>query len=297
MESSNYASGETFKQPLLLRKQNLYNSSNVDTTSSTSSLPLKARHKLTLDNPFILEQQLEALEHHKKQLEKLGKLHPNSSRNSNTTTTNLNTPKLSSASLLTDGAINLHNNFLENTDITYANASSNMSSPIIPSTADNINSKSNVFGNILPIYSNVAYHKNQDQTVCAEEQHNAPASKMVFATKPNVDSNLCSVNNSLIADDEIQPPASPVSSSYSELRRATEVFKTNLPKKAATINSSDSQMNIPKTNIGYEVPTNQRQPVSAMDTRQLYSNKSLYATNDGFGGYNTVLQVLVYKEF
>lgn len=289
---------------MLLRKQSLY-SSNTDRTSSTpSSLPLKARRKVTLDNPFVLEQQLEALEHHKKQLEKRGKLYLNSSSSSKIISPNLNTPKLSSASLLTEVDINPHNNFLENSDITYANASNNTSTPLTPSTADNINVKANVYGNLLPlnslststtaignIYSNVAYDKNQEQRICAEEQHNAPVGKMLYSSKPNADNNMCSANNSLIADDEIQPPPSPVSSSYSELRRATEVFKTIVPKKTSTINSSHNQMNVPQTIVGYEMPHDHRLPGAAMDIRQLYINKPLYAPNDSFGNYNTVLQV------
>ncbi|TMW44792.1 hypothetical protein DOY81_010128, partial [Sarcophaga bullata] len=212
-------------------------------------------------------------------------------------------PKLSSASLLTNVDNIPHNNFLESSDITYANASNNTSTSLTSSTADNINLEANVYGNILRlnslststtaignIYSNVAYNKNQEQRICAEEQHNASVGKMLFSSKSNADNNMCSASNSLIADDEIQPPPSPVSSSYSELRRATEVFKTILPKKTPTINSFHDQMNVPQTIVGYEMPHDHRLPGAAMDIRQLYINKPLYAANDSFGKYNTVLQ-------
>lgn len=59
--------------PFLLRKPSTYGQSG------------KLPAKVTLDNPDVLEQQLEALEHHKKQLQRRGKLAPNPSASYQTT--------------------------------------------------------------------------------------------------------------------------------------------------------------------------------------------------------------------
>lgn len=67
--SSNIVGDNENKLPFLLRKQSTYGQSG------------KLPTKVTLDNPDVLEQQLEALEHHKKQLQRRGKLAPNPSIN------------------------------------------------------------------------------------------------------------------------------------------------------------------------------------------------------------------------
>lgn len=297
LDVSNYdSSGEITKQPLLLRKQSSYDSRKCDSPVN-SSLGLKPRRKVTLDNPAILEQQLEALEHHKKQLEKRGKLNQNFSNNSKSNVLHLNAPKLSTSSLLTDDLTS--NSFMENSNVTYANT---IHSTTPSSTgASNNNSKLNIYGNIIThpsnatsnIYSNVAYNKEEQEQTCAGEQ-TASLQQMPLLNKKSIttasdDNTVYFANNgSIIAEDEIPPPPSPVSSSYSELRRATEVFKTyNTPKKDA-INAAADEIGISKSIIGYEVPHDQK--ISG-DMRQMYINKPAYPSNEAFNKYNTGIQV------
>ncbi|XP_075159440.1 lipoma-preferred partner zyxin [Haematobia irritans] len=257
-ESTSVAEG--FPKPLLLRKQ----SSTSSTMGGTGISPLIASSKVTLDNPAILEQQLEALEHHKKQLEKRGKI---SSQNDTSTLTKskLSTiPKLSSTSLLTDVDIKPQLS-LDSSCATYANMrrSPSLTSPVMGGNPN----RNNVYGNMNNIYTNI-------------QPINPPQSDLG-------DGSIYYAHNmAMLPEDEIPPPPSPVSSSYSELRRATEVFKTNsTPNKPIT--TSNDQMGVAKPISGYGLPLDHKGLVSANDSRHMYMNKP-YVANTAYNNYNNM---------
>lgn len=280
----------------MLRKQNSYVSRDVDSASPTaSSLGLKIHRKVTLDNPAILEQQLEALEHHKKQLEKRRKLNQTLSGNNKSIAIHFNAPKLSSSSLLMDVTLNPHN-FSENANVTYANT-------LITSTTTSLGSivgddiKSNVYGNIIAsstaalnnIYSNIDYNTRQagigDKNVIASLGSFSKKKSVLSLSEDN--SVYFAENGIMLPEDEVPPPPSPVSSSYSELRRATDVCKSNnMPQK-----DNNGQIYIAKPIVGYEIPHDHKISVASNDMRQLYINKPTYTTNDEFNNYNTRTQV------
>ncbi|KAM7341346.1 lipoma-preferred partner zyxin isoform 2-T2 [Cochliomyia hominivorax] len=283
LEVSNYdSSSEISKQPLLLRKQNPFSLRDDECSlNSPGSLALKSRRKVTLDNPAILEQQLEALEHHKKQLEKRGKLNQNYSNNSKSVALHSNALKLSSSSLFTDD-LNPHN-FIEKQNVTYANTANKNT----PSTSGvtGANAISNIYGNVNAsgnnIYSNIVYDKEQQDQACVAELNSSvsqipqPQKKSVSTTNDD-NSIYFTRNGSMNAEDEIPPPPSPVSSSYSELRRATEIGKSV---------------------IGYELPNDHKLSGVSNDMRQLYINKPPYTTNDAFNKYNTAIQPKTNQNF
>lgn len=139
--------------------------------------------KMTLDNPSILDQQLEALAHHKKQLEKKGLL-------INSPPVAASIPKLSSASFANRGSIDGH-------------LYSNLPTPPLPPMPQN----SDV------VYSNIVHPEDL-----------LPSPPTAVNTNSNYFQNQ---NNHQDDDEDLPPPPSPVSSSYSELRRATD---NNYPK-------------------------------------------------------------------
>ncbi|XP_005175415.1 lipoma-preferred partner [Musca domestica] len=255
------------KQPLLLRKQ----SSTSSIISPPGVPPLLSSPKVTLDNPAILEQQLEALEHHKKQLEKMGKI---TNRNDSATVSKskLSTiPKLSSTSLLSDVTIKPQLS-LDGSSATYANMRrTNSPSLLSPGGGGGSNSiKNNLYSNVGNIYSNLQ-----------------PSSTSQSLTDPGDGGIYYAQNLSMLPEDEIPPPPSPVSSSYSELRRATEVFKTNNAAHKP-IAASNDQMCIAKPVSGYGLPLDHKAHVAGNESR--YINKQ-YISNMGYNNYNNMQQV------
>uniref|UniRef100_A0A1I8PPB1 LIM zinc-binding domain-containing protein n=1 Tax=Stomoxys calcitrans TaxID=35570 RepID=A0A1I8PPB1_STOCA len=253
-----------FPKPLLLRKQS--STSSIMTGSGVS--PLISSSKVTLDNPAILEQQLEALEHHKKQLEKRGKM--NSHKDSNAVPkSKLSTiPKLSSTSLLTDVSIKPQLS-LDNASATYANMrrSPSLTSPVMGGNSF----KNNVYSNLNSIYSNV-------QPVSPSQPLPLPDSG---------DGSIYYAHNmAMLPEDEIPPPPSPVSSSYSELRRATEVFKTNNTTHKPIAAASD-QICVAKPVSGYGLPLDHKAHPPTNDSRHMYINKP-YMANIGYNNYNNM---------
>ncbi|XP_017869023.1 PREDICTED: lipoma-preferred partner homolog [Drosophila arizonae] len=157
-----------FSQPLLsgsnlLLKQPIYASKSVDKIGNS---------RTTLDNPAILEQQLEALAYHKQQMEKKGLL----------------------------GAQSLQ--IAEHTEIIPKLSSTSLSGHFSRQSAS--------------IYSNLQ-HSSERLT---------NESKSVFMQPNDSSSNVQNTftPNDKELEEDLPPPPSPVSSSYSELRRASDVF-------------------------------------------------------------------------
>ncbi|XP_064537709.1 lipoma-preferred partner homolog [Drosophila montana] len=135
----------------------------------------------TLDNPAVLEQQLEALAYHKQQMERKGLL----GSQAQITEPIRSIPKLSSTSL----------------------SGRNFGSPV------------------ASIYSNLPTSRENPT-------HDSKAAFNHLSTQPEncqpKDSSILSIwTNSMLdkePEEDLPPPPSPVSSSYSELRRASDVF-------------------------------------------------------------------------
>lgn len=260
------------KQPLLLRKQN----STSSVMSGPGISPLISSSKVTLDNPAILEQQLEALEHHKKQLEKRGKI--NQSDTNAVPQSKFSTiPKLSSTSLLSDASLKPQLSLDNSSCATYANMrhtnSPSLSSPVMLGGAGGGigNYKNNVYSNINNIYSNV-----QPATSPLQPLNDQGEGSIYYAH-----------NMATLPEDDIPPPPSPVSSSYSELRRATEVFKTNNQSHKPMTTSND-QICVAKPVSGYGLPLDHKShPSVSNDSRHMYMNKP-YVSNMGYNNYNNM---------
>ncbi|KAH8272497.1 hypothetical protein KR044_011887, partial [Drosophila immigrans] len=180
------ANKETAKASLLLRKQPLYGTQNGEKMGSSQS---------TLDNPAVLEQQLEALAYHKLQMEKRGLLDFQVQTKCKPLT-NMSSTSLSARNLTSQ--------------IAYGG---DLKKTIPDDILKSINSRSEYSNTVL--YSNIqpsSTHKNLDLNYLPTEQ--LPGHLSICTT---------SLSKKDI-DDELIPPPSPVSSSYSELRRANDVF-------------------------------------------------------------------------
>ncbi|XP_055857914.1 lipoma-preferred partner homolog isoform X3 [Episyrphus balteatus] len=273
--------------PVLQRKQPSYTSHHI-----------YSNNKVTLDNPDILDQQLEALEHHKRQLQKKGLLQKNK----------VVVPKLSSASFLNDSSSN-------GSDVTcaksymYSNikpsrggggigggelcSSSSSSIDIRRKENDPLNVYSNInhkqqaqaFGAVAGndnlttatnnfIYSNVNFENNVDDLPPPPPPPPLEISTALNITDPLEYNNQCSVT-----DEDIPPPPSPVSSSYSELRRATDIYPKlpSYPMSAYVANASA------KTKAGVAAMNNQataqHAEMSCIEPQQTYMNMA-YHNND-----------------
>ncbi|KAM8702775.1 hypothetical protein ACLKA7_005137 [Drosophila subpalustris] len=174
---------------ILLRKQPPIYATKIAENSSGSS-------QSTLDNPAVLEQQLEALAYHKLQMEKRGLLGSKAQPTEQLVTS---IPKLSSTSLSGRNAA-IYNNLKTCTD--------NTKPKYMHLTTRSENSANST------LYSNI-------QQACPEKNLHP------ISTMESLPGQLSICTNSLSKkdfDDELPPPPSPVSSSYSELRRASDVF-------------------------------------------------------------------------
>ncbi|EDW71094.2 zyxin [Drosophila virilis] len=163
----------------------------------------------TLDNPAVLEQQLEALAYHKQQMERKGLL------GSQTQVTDpiRSIPKLSSTSLS-------GHHFGSPIAAIYSNLSAARESPT--------NEKKPA---IMHVSTQLEKCPQKDSSMVDIASPNASLAKMLSVW-----------TNSMLdkePEEDLPPPPSPVSSSYSELRRASDVFskaanfQENPIKKAA----------------------------------------------------------------
>ncbi|XP_055383928.1 paxillin-B-like isoform X2 [Condylostylus longicornis] len=264
------------KMPILLRKQPAYEQQHH----------VYSNIKMTLDNPAILDQQLEALEHHKKQLEKRGLL---------TSANKLPTigPKLSSASYINGELVaaarsspsvkmmaakiienqqkhqqqenqikliktqsneqnklfnnnkninnDIDNKILENENLMIQKKFKNHTS--LQSDQQQQNDQDIVYSNIMHssnplgkynvhgeknIYTNIQYNPDLPPPPIKTSNDNGRPSISNLSTPSEMSSGLEYYNqqqqNSSISgiEEEFPLPPSPVSSSYSELRRATD---------------------------------------------------------------------------
>ncbi|KAH8376015.1 hypothetical protein KR093_004803 [Drosophila rubida] len=176
------ANKETEKVSLLLRKQPIYGIQNEQKMGSNQS---------TLDNPAVLEQQLEALAYHKLQMEKRGLLRLQAATKCKPVT---NIPNLSSTSLSTLNVI-----------------SQNAYCGLKQTTPDNI---------LKSTKTHSEYNSDLDHSTIKKLPGEI---SICMASLPKKD-----------VDDELLPPPSPVSSSYSELRRANDVCKATVDLHKST---------------------------------------------------------------
>ncbi|XP_030379754.1 zyxin [Scaptodrosophila lebanonensis] len=194
-ESVSGGGGSSGTGSMLLRKQPIYVSQGIDKANSSKS---------TLDNPAVLEQQLEALAYHKMQMEKKGLLGSQAPPTKTITTI----PKLSSTSL---------------------SGSSSTQPAVIYS---NLRTSENSMKMEDPknIYSYMpTLPEESASTVYSNVQQRDPNLVDPLARFLSISTHSDNYGCSKETDEELPPP-SPVSSSYSELRRATDVFDkgTNL---------------------------------------------------------------------
>ncbi|XP_034485420.1 lipoma-preferred partner homolog [Drosophila innubila] len=162
-----------------------------------------AEKSATLDNPAVLEQQLEALAYHKLQMEKRGLLGLKGHATEQHSTVP-SIPKLSSTSL---SARNL-------TSSQNASAYSNLRTCPDNTKPEYMHLSTRSENNASILYSNI------QQTVTQKNL------KPISSMEP-LPGQLSICTSSFIKkdfDDELPPPPSPVSSSYSELRRASDIF-------------------------------------------------------------------------
>ncbi|XP_068152626.1 zyxin [Drosophila tropicalis] len=180
--------------PILMRKQPIYAIQNSEKPNSSKS---------TLDNPAVLEQQLEALAYHKLQMEKRGLLGPGNMKSV------ASIPKLSSNSLSNSSS-----------DIIYSN--------LRPST-ENCTSRSGDFKGLYGNMSSLA--ESADPNVHLADSNTNTIRRGAGSESG---SRMLSICTNSMSDKEIEEelpappsPVSAVSSSYSELRRATDVFSNS----------------------------------------------------------------------
>lgn len=251
-------------------------------------------NKVTLDNPDILEQQLEALEHHKKQLQKKGLLQKNNI-----------IPKLSSASFLNENSSvsgsKINNTLKKTNDLPVLKGSvySNTQPGILDASSNQIvRQEKNDLKNLY-INSN---HKQKAEHFAAEEDNLPPEKNFVYSNAifdgkvddlpppPLEISTAVNFKNSLeynmacsVADEEIPPPPSPVSSSYSELRRATDIFP-KLPSYSMSACSNNDLEKIKKDSNLLNSHTGVQNSEISMSggPQQIYMNM-VFQNND----YNT----------
>lgn len=183
--------------------------------------------KVTLDNALELQQQKEALEHHKRMME------------------------IKMQRGQADGAVyeNTTPRFYEG-DATYANI------PGGPKNRDGL------------IYSNIAHNnsgqKPYTQRQISDELPPPPAQEHPVPLSLN---ELTLEDN----DDEFPPPPSPVSSSYSELRRATDkTYKTNM---VAPGPGGQTYSNLAPNN---QIYANNMQPFYGMSSQGSTTYESIY---------------------
>uniref|UniRef100_A0A1B0FII6 LIM zinc-binding domain-containing protein n=1 Tax=Glossina morsitans morsitans TaxID=37546 RepID=A0A1B0FII6_GLOMM len=259
----------SIKTSMLLRKQPI---------QSTQSLNNKLA--VTLDNPIVLEQQLEALAHHKKQLEKRGKLLPNPVASVQPSLSGI--PKLSSTSLLA-----FKHNELYGTENLQANCA-NMGTEV----SRDANVYINVLQNRQPPVQMLASPKQSITNLLYEK------SSLAGETSPSplIDVGRNEAKDFFnVPDEEILSPPSPVSSSYSELRRATDVFKINNSsdsnQQCTTKESSDVAKPVPsygQHNVSkYATAANEK--LKAAENHQFYVNK---VYNNDYKDYNPMSQVI-----
>ncbi|XP_023158982.1 uncharacterized protein LOC101449673 isoform X1 [Ceratitis capitata] len=199
--------------------------------------PTYALHKsplsnVTLDNPAVLEQQLKALSHHKLQLEKKGAfLQPQICSEENTTV-------FSNVMSNSQKVVDITSNVIYSNTLV-PSSGNGATTPIKNNTAEHYTEK--VLGSPTKLTS---YTENKSQRCLTYQLDNKifPAENDIYSnfifqytkqenSPPLLSSTLCVDAIEATStycnhqDQEILPPPSPVSSSYSELRRATNVFK------------------------------------------------------------------------
>ncbi|XP_060661177.1 zyxin isoform X1 [Drosophila nasuta] len=179
---------ETTKALILSRKQPIDAIQNGEKIGCSQS---------TLDNPAVLEQQLEALAYHKLQMEKRGLLGSKVQTKPNPVT---NIPSLSSTSL------SAHN--LTSYDGYRRNLKKPHNDKLKSFNTLSEYSGTTVYSNML---SSQSTHKNLDLNHSTTEQLHGQLS-------------ICTAPMTKNINDELRTPPSPVSSSYSELRRANDPF-------------------------------------------------------------------------
>uniref|UniRef100_A0A1A9WKM2 LIM zinc-binding domain-containing protein n=1 Tax=Glossina brevipalpis TaxID=37001 RepID=A0A1A9WKM2_9MUSC len=257
------------KTSMLLRKQPIH-----------SAQCLSNKSTVTLDNPIVLEQQLEALAHHKKQLEKRGKLLFNPVAPVQSSLSGI--PKLSSTSLL---AFKHNESYSENLQTTCPNIG-----------MDNLPRDANVYSNVLqnrqtPIQMLTSPKQSITTTNLLYEKNNLSgealqASQLIDVTRDEAKDFFN------IPDEEVPPP-SPVSSSYSELRRATAVFKINNSRDSIRPCSTKEPSDVAKPVPGYGQHNAMNYATAANDKLKSAANQQFYvnkAYNNDYKSYNPMSQ-------
>ncbi|XP_055922358.1 zyxin isoform X2 [Eupeodes corollae] len=295
------------------------NSIKVDTKSAIGAglpIPLPQRkpthfsnhhiysnNKVTLDNPDILDQQLEALEHHKKQLQKKGLLQKNKIQ-----------AKSSSASFLNESPIGSSSGdlcLLKNNNAVPSSSKSYMYSNLKPTTGavgclSEVRRKNN---DGLKVYSNIS-HTKQINAFGAAPEDNLPAGNNFIYSNVNFENNVDDLpppppppplemsaglnitdqlqynNQCNVAEEDIPPPPSPVSSSYSELRRATDIYP-KLPSYPML--AYETNVNA-KANSGISTLSNQaaqHPELSSNDQQQQQTYMNMSYHNNDYSSYES----------
>ncbi|EDV90903.1 GH23971 [Drosophila grimshawi] len=194
----------------LLRKQLIYSSQTGEKAGNSQT---------NLDNPAVLEQQLEALAYHKQQMEKKGLL----GSQSQLTKQIPSIPKLSSTSLSGHAISNKITSL-------YSNLSSSTHGATNDSKAAFIHISTQPEDSIF--YSNVQHTCPQNSILANANVGSKSLPRMLsICTNPLSEKEL---------DEDLPPPPSPVSSSYSELRRASDVFNKAIDFQENSANKQSS---------------------------------------------------------
>lgn len=202
----------------------------------TTNVLHKSSQSTTLDNPLVLDQQLAALAHHKRQLEKKGiALKQPKQRNDEQLSDVLHSPKSSPCSLESEDSpynIILKNGHIPSTHVGTKAMHANITE--LPRVGGNIiNTKSSKY---IEQNADIKLSRNQADNEMAQAESKIHSK---FICKENKNGGVVEPPPSEFSIDAIEgtleysgrhaeetlPPSSPVSSSYSELRRATNVFK------------------------------------------------------------------------
>ncbi|XP_017463611.1 PREDICTED: uncharacterized protein LOC108357005 isoform X2 [Rhagoletis zephyria] len=252
-----------------------------------STLHKTSTNNVTLDNPVVLEQQLEALTHHKRQLEKKGLFLQQPRKNEIPSTDVTGFPKLLANCQANDNYTSgvIYSNVRSTPDKLESSVSSLTLNPMSDNAkySDEANSERYIAKRITDSktmrYNDENADRNQLDSPIFRKQ-NEFYSNMVFEESkqdyiPPLSTEL-SIDANEATDEETPPPPSPVSSSYSELRRATDAFKK--PYHNCYIKSHET--NIRSKDIGENKDLNGSQP-------QTYINMS--CSND-FNSYCSTLQ-------
>ncbi|XP_037945120.1 LIM domain-containing protein C4F6.12-like isoform X1 [Teleopsis dalmanni] len=225
--------------------------------------------KVTLDNPLVLEQQLEALAHHKKQLEKKGLLLQKEFYTP--------IPKLSLTSLINDRCVPK-----KHSSCVYANTN-----PTKEVSFSNAFQETNIYKDVnemnilgdsaIDVPNNTISNIYTSKLMGKETQDQV----LPLSNSVEIDTAVNRCNDSKDNNQDVPQPLSPVSSSYSELRRTMKTFNDKPSSSQKNLNTEVENTFFPyESASGSNDTVNKANHFNNCQTYQnVYCNKNFTKSN------------------